>query len=70
VTNTELLEQVIAESGIKKGAIAKKIGISAYSLAKKINRVTEFKASEIDAMCCVLHITDRRLKEQIFFCKK
>ena len=70
MTNTELLEQVIAESGLKKRAIAKKIGISAYSLAKKINQVTEFKASEIDAMCFVLRITDRRLKEQIFFYKK
>ena len=48
--------------------IAKAIGLkSAYGLAKKIRNETEFKASEINALCELLKIDDPKEKEAIFF---
>ena len=47
MTNSFELEQDIKNSGLKRKFIAEKLGITDYSLAKKINNVTEFKASEI-----------------------
>ena len=68
MTNTELLEKKVAESGYKRNYIAKAIGLkSAYGLAKKINNETEFKASEIDALCKLLKIESPDEKEAIFF---
>jgi hypothetical protein len=70
MTNTELLEQKIAESGYKKSYIAKAIGLkSAYGLAKKIRNENEFKATEINALCDLLNIDSLDEKEQIFFAK-
>lgn len=70
VTNTELLEKKIIDSGYKKSFIAKAIGLkSAFGLANKINNKTEFKASEINALCDLLKIETAEEKEAIFFCK-
>jgi hypothetical protein len=66
MTNTSLLEKYIGDSGYKKSFIAKKIGITAYALAMKINNETEFKASEIDGIAKLLDI-DVHTKEKIFF---
>lgn len=68
MTNKELLEKKIAQSGYKKSYIAKAIGLkSAYGLAKKINNLTEFKAKEINALCEILKIESLEEKERIFF---
>ena len=68
VTNTELLEKKITDSGYKKSFIAKAIGLkSAFGLANKINNKTEFKASEINALCELLKIEKMEEKEAIFF---
>ena len=68
MTNTELLERKIADSGYKKNYIAKAIGLkSTYGLSKKINNDTEFKASEINALCNLLKIESADEKEAIFF---
>ena len=67
MTNTMLLNKKIDESGYKRIYIAKAIGLkSAYGLAKKIRNETEFKASEINALCELLKI-DSEEKEAIFF---
>ena len=66
MTNTELLEKCIAESGYKKSFIASKIGKSAYALSLKINNKTEFKASEITILCELLGIDDQE-RTSIFF---
>ena len=67
MTNTMLLNKKIDESGYKRIYIAKAIGLkSAYGLAKKIRNETEFKASEINALCELLKI-DPEEKEAIFF---
>ena len=68
MTNTELLEAKIKDSGYKRSYIAKAIGLkSAYGLAKKIKNETEFKTSEINALCELLKISSLEEKEQIFF---
>lgn len=67
MTNTMLLNKKIDESGYKRIYIARAIGLkSAYGLAKKIRNETEFKASEINALCELLKI-DPEEKEAIFF---
>lgn len=67
MTNTELLNEKIEMSGYKRSFIAKQLGLSAYGLAKKIQNETEFKASEINALCVLLNIVSPEEKEAIFF---
>lgn len=69
MTNTALLEEYIEKSGYKRSFIAKKLGITAYALALKINNNSEFKATEIDIICKLLNIgiSDRMA---IFFANK
>lgn len=67
MTNTKLLNECIEKSGYKKSYIAKVLGLSAYGLAKKIQNETEFKASEINALCGLLGIVKPEEKEAIFF---
>ena len=69
MTNSDLLKQVIEESGLKIGFIASFVGISRQLLWKKVNNLTPFNQSEIDKMCEVLKITILRQKESIFFAK-
>ena len=68
MTNTMLLEEKIEKSGYKRSYIAKAIGLkSAYGLAKKIRNESEFKSSEINALCELLNINSLGEKERIFF---
>jgi hypothetical protein len=71
MTNTKLLNEIIDKSGYKRSFIAKAIGLkSAYGLAKKIRNETEFKATEINALCKLLKIESLAEKERIFFASK
>lgn len=71
MTNTELLEKKITESGYKKSYIAKSIGLkSTFGLSNKIKNKTEFTASEINALCELLKIETLEEKEEIFFAVK
>lgn len=67
MTNTELLNDRIDKSGLKKSYIAKALGIKPDTLTRKINNEREFKASEINALCDVLGIESLEEKEHIFF---
>lgn len=67
MTNSEMLESIIRESGIKRSAILKATGIKAYStLRDKIWNRTEFTASEILRLCEILHLSNDQ-REAIFF---
>ena len=70
MTNTELLEEKIVQSGLKKSYIAKSIGLSPYGLTLKIQNVNEFKASEIEKLCFLLGIDDLEERSAIFFASK
>ena len=50
------LLEVIKESGYKREFIAKKLGLTTYGLAKKINGESEFKCSEAKNMIDVLNM--------------
>ena len=67
MTNTKLLEEYIDSSGYKRSYIASRLGITRYTLTKKINNVTEFLPSEIYVLCELLNIKDPKLRDLIFF---
>ena len=69
MTNTMLLKQKIADSGLKNRYIADYVNISRQLLWKKINNQTPFNQYEIDKICSVLKITKLSEKEAIFFAK-
>lgn len=66
MTDSELLKKKIAESGISMSYIAKKMGISREGLYKKINNISEFKASEIFAIKEILNLSAEE-RDDIFF---
>lgn len=66
MTDTLALNQLIEESGMKRNAIAKRLGISETALRQKINSTREFKPSEIKEMCKILNISGNKLMS-IFF---
>lgn len=70
MTNTKLLNEKIVESGLKRKFIAEKLGLSTYGLQRKIENISEFKASEISILCDVLDIKVATEKEKIFFANK
>lgn len=69
MTDSNLLNEEIADSGITITAIARKLGIAREGLYKKINNETEFKASEILSMQKILNLTNKK-RDSIFFAKK
>ena len=64
--NTGKLRVAIDESGMTITALAKKMGISRESLHNKINRKTEFTASEIGVVSDLLRLTSES-RDAIFF---
>lgn len=67
MTNTELLNQEIKNSGLKKSWIANQLELSTFGFQKKVNNETQFKAGEIQKLCELLNITSLRHKDEIFF---
>jgi predicted transcriptional regulator len=67
MTNTLELEIAIKRAGLIKKEIANELGISLMGLYKKINNLTEFKASEIFKFAELLKIKDYQERERIFF---
>jgi len=67
MTNTQELLKIIEESGLKKGFIAAKLGLTTYGFQKKVENKTQFKAEEIKKLCEILGITSLRKREEIFF---
>lgn len=71
MTNTDLLRRYVKDSGLKYKYIAQKIGISPYGLSQKVKGIREFKGSEIDQLCQLLHIEDDlETQKAIFFTQK
>ena len=67
MTNTSLLKDYIRKSGLKLTYIAERLGVSRYTLYRKINGLMDFTQHEITAMCELLGIKDLETKEAIFF---
>lgn len=67
MTNTALLEKKIALSGLKKGFLAMKLGLSKAGFRNCCTNKAEFKATHIDILCELLNITDLEERQRIFF---
>lgn len=70
MTDTVLLNKAIDDCGLKRSFIAKRLHLSTYGLARKINNLSEFTASEIDMFCDLLGISSLEQRFAIFFAKQ
>lgn len=66
MTNTFELECAIKKKKLTKKQVAEFLGLSEYGFQLKIQNKTEFKASEISALCEFLDLPDK----SIFFQKE
>ena len=69
MTNWELLEKKIAESGLRRMYIYKEVGITRAGWSYKKKKNIDFSVSQISALCDVLQIKKLSEKERIFFAK-
>lgn len=69
MTNSQLLNEVITDSGLKITYIANKLGITREGFYKKLKNETEFKASEIVVMQKILNLSNSK-RDKIFFAEK
>lgn len=60
------LKNKIYESGYRLKWIAKKMGITPFSLTKKLKGETEFKASEIGKLCILMGIPSEDISKYFF----
>lgn len=67
MTNTDMLEAYIAESGKKKGYLAAKCGLSLAGFRNCCINKAEFKASQIQILCEELGIKTLKERHAIFF---
>lgn len=58
MTNTKKLKAAFVFNGLTQQDVATKMGISVYTLAKKLHNKTEFKASEISFLENLLKLQD------------
>lgn len=61
MTDTLLLEDIINRQGLTKKEVAKSLGLSEQGFLLKLNNKSEFKASEIKALCNLLNLSDNSL---------
>ena len=66
MTDTKLLREAIDKSGMSITFISNEIGISREAFYKKINNITEFKASEIMKLSKILSLSNKS-RDGIFF---
>lgn len=69
MTDTELLEDKIKESGKKITYLAEKCGLSYAGFRNCVTNKAEFKATHIDILCRELRI-DLKEMRKIFFAKR
>lgn len=66
MTDTVMLRKRIKESGLRLSFIADTLGISRYTLQRKIDNRSEFRISEVDALSKLLGLTPLE-KDNYFF---
>lgn len=64
--NTQLLEEAIANSGLKQSFIIEKLGISGQAYNKKKKNETPFRVAEAYVICDLLDIPEEK-RSAIFF---
>lgn len=66
MTDSEALNKIIDNSGLKLTFIARALKLSREGFYKKLNNQTEFKASEIVKMQEILNLSNEQ-RDKIFF---
>lgn len=66
MVDTQYLEKLISDKGIKKTYLAECLGISIQTLRRKITGESDFTTKEADIVCQVLGIVKLSEKEKIF----
>lgn len=66
MTDTKRFRDAVKRSGLKYKHIAFELGITPYGLQKKIDNLTEFKASEIVKISEMLRLSEKE-RANIFF---
>jgi len=66
MVDTQLLESIIDNSGLKRTYLADKLGISIQNLRLKITNKSDFRSNEVIILCKELGITRASDKEKIF----
>lgn len=69
MTNTDLLELKIAQSGKKKQYLAERCGLSRAGFRNCCINKAEFTASQIQTLCDELNIASLKERQAIFFAK-
>ena len=67
MTNIQLLEQLIRDSGLRPSFIAAKLGMSPQGFYKYRKGQIEFRASQIRILIDLLRIDDPALVEAVFY---
>lgn len=62
---TELLDEYIANSGLRIGFLCQQLGISRQAFDKKRKGINSFRGSEVYVLCDLLRINDD-MKPKIF----
>lgn len=70
MTDTQELERLIAESGLKKSYIAQVLNLSRQGFKNKCDNKSVFTSAEISVLCKLLKIEKLTEKERIFFANK
>lgn len=68
MTNFEMLNAKIEETGISIVKLCDRAGIKRGTFYSRLNGIGEFTASEIEGITKVLKLT-RKQRDDIFFCK-
>ena len=66
MVDKQKLNQAINDSGLKRKAIAQRLGLSDHALCNKINGISSFKVSEVLILEDMLHFTEDQTRS-IFF---
>ena len=66
MTNRELLERVIQDSGLKKSHIAECLGVSRAGLSNLLRGRSEFRQSQMQKLCELLNLSEEQ-RTAIFF---
>lgn len=67
MTNVELLNEKINDSGKKKGFLAQKLGVSRATFKSLCVGKSQFKTEQVKILCDELNIVNPQEKESIFF---
>lgn len=67
MTNKELLENKIKQSGKKISYLAEKVGLSYAGFRNCVTNKAEFKVSQVKILCAELGVESLDERERIFF---